>query len=100
MEGETNEGGNMTVDEFKTWARTAKPGDTCVYHDGYLAYDARGDSELTGLASVVLAAAQARLVHLTQKRIVAPEISGSVLARRGTYEYRATRSVWGSASVL
>jgi hypothetical protein len=79
-----------TAAEFSNWLTNALPGDRCVYHVGFLMYDAKGDKELRAIANVVWNAHSAGLARLTQKQAEPPVIRGPTLTKLGVYEYRAT----------
>jgi hypothetical protein len=79
-----------TAAEFSTWLTNAQPGDRCVYHVGFLMYDARGDKELHNIADAVWNAHTAGLARLIQKQLEPPVLKGPEEAKKlGVYEYRA-----------
>jgi hypothetical protein len=75
---------------LSAWIAQAAPGETLVYHRGFLAVDATGDvSNLTperqrtlrGVAAAALRAAEQGLVHLVQARLGPDQFAYIAIAR-------------------
>lgn len=76
-----DQGQSLTATDLAAWARTAHPGDRCVYFTGYLARS-KGTERL---ASTAYALQRDGLVNLLQQR-VAPEIYAYIAQRRAACE--------------
>jgi len=94
----------MPMDEiaFCAWVAQAGPGETLVYHRGFLAVDATGvvskllsdqQRALRLVAAAALRAAEQDLVHLVQARIGPDQFAYIAVARR------KARKAGGSLSV-
>lgn len=76
--------------KFSAWIAEAQPGETLVYHRGFLALDVtRGRSRLTAdrqrvlrrIADAALHAAEQSLIHLVQTRIGPAQFAYLAIAR-------------------
>jgi hypothetical protein len=87
---------------FCAWVAQAEPGETLVYHRGFLAVDATGvvskllsdqQRALRLVASAALRAAEQDLVHLVQARIGPDQFAYIAVARRKPRQAGASLSV-------
>ena len=87
---------------FCAWVAQAEPGETLVYHRGFLAVDATGvvskllSDQQRGLrlvAAAALRAAEQDLVHLVQARIGPDQFAYIAVARRKPRQAGASLSV-------
>lgn len=78
-----------TVDALRRWARSANPGDTCVYHEGLIGLDRREDPDLSERADLALLLAMTDWLIVSQPR---PPSAGP-----GVFAYLATRTGRGWA---
>jgi len=87
---------------FCAWVAQAAPGETLVYHRGFLAVDATGvvskllsdqQRALRLVASAALRAAEQDLVHLVQARIGPDQFAYIAVARRKPRQAGASFSV-------
>jgi len=94
----------VPIDEiaFCAWVAQAEPGETLVYHRGFLAVDATGvvskllSDQQRGLrlvAAAALRAAEQDLVHLVQARIGPDQFAYIAVARRKPLKASASLSV-------
>ena len=94
----------VPIDEiaFCAWVAQAEPGETLVYHRGFLAVDATGvvskllSDQQRGLrlvAAAALRAAEQDLVHLVQARIGPDQFAYIAVARRKPRKAGASLSV-------
>jgi hypothetical protein len=94
----------VPIDEiaFCAWVAQAEPGETLVYHRGFLAVDATGvvskllSDQQRGLrlvAAAALRAAEQDLVHLVQARIGPDQFAYIAVARRKPRKASASLSV-------
>jgi hypothetical protein len=94
----------VPIDEiaFCAWVAQAAPGETLVYHRGFLAVDATGvvskllSDQQRGLrlvAAAALRAAEQDLVHLVQARIGPDQFAYIAVARRKPRKASASLSV-------
>jgi hypothetical protein len=59
----------LTPTRFSAWLRTAAPGTTTAYHDGFLLIDRETDTKLATLCDAVRKAADEGFVILTQLKL-------------------------------
>ena len=87
---------------FCAWVAQAEPGETLVYHRGFLAVDATGvvskllsdqQRALRLVAAAALRAAEQDLVHLVQARIGPDQFAYIAVARRKPRKAGASLSV-------
>ena len=80
---------DFTEEAFCTWLGSAAPGDTIVYHRGFLAFDGGPATDATAatrtrllrLASRAMRLSQQGLVHLVQRREADREFTYIAVAR-------------------
>ena len=95
---------HVPMDEiaFCAWVAQAEPGETLVYHRGFLAVDATGvvskllsdqQRALRLVAAAALRAAEQDLVHLVQARIGPDQFAYIAVARRKPRQAGASLSV-------
>ena len=59
----------MRMRKYEAWLQTAKPGESIIYHEGYLAKDRFYDYETRDIASMFYRHAENLMVVLFQKRL-------------------------------